>query len=317
MTVAPEQPSSKPASKDTKKRNSFSRLLLVEDNESLLFTLCGILEHEGFVVTACETAAEALTAIQREDFGVAVIELRLPDMHGTQLLKEFVDLGSHVRVIINTAFGAFESARDAVNYGAFAYVEKAASPDVLVTQVHRAYRSHFESYADDLETAVAERTLELSESEKRLRLVFENAPISLFHEDFSELKRHLDTLREQGIHDFREYFQSNADSVRKCAKLIKIRDANLAAMQLHQANTKQELVQSLGRIFCDESLPVFREELIALANGKRSFESDAIVCTLDGEKRHTILRMFVDPNSENWSSAGLSASRSVASSYAK
>ncbi len=302
MSVAPQRPASKPAVSDTKERNRFSRLLLVEDNESLLFTLCGILEHEGFVVTACETAAEALTAIQREDFGVAVVDLRLPDMQGTQLLKEFVDLGSHVRVIINTAFGAFESAKDAVNYGAFAYVEKAASPDVLVTQVHRAYRSHFESYADDLEAAVAERTLELSESEKRLRLVFENAPISLLHEDFSELKRQLDTLREQGIHDFREYFESNVDRVAKCVKLVKIRDANLTAMRLHHAETKQELVQSLERIFCDESLPVFREELIALANGERSFESDAVICTLDGEKRHVIIRMFVDPNSENWSS---------------
>jgi DNA-binding NtrC family response regulator len=158
---------------DMRERTRLSRVLLVDDNASLLLTLTGILEEEGFSVTGCETASECLQHIQQQEFGIAVVDLRLPDMQGTRLLKEIRNLGSKVRVIINTAYCEFESAKDAVNCGAFGYIEKAGEPSNLVREVHRANRSHFESYASELEAAVAERTLELSESEANLRLVFE------------------------------------------------------------------------------------------------------------------------------------------------
>ncbi|MEO2016148.1 MAG: response regulator [Fuerstiella sp.] len=137
------------------KRSRFSRLLLVEDNSSLLLTLTALLEGEGFAVTGCTTAAEALHQVQQQEFVIAVVDLRLPDMQGTQLLKRFRALGSRVRVIINTAYGEFESARDAVNSGAFGYLEKAGDPNELVREVHRAHQSHFERYANDREALLA------------------------------------------------------------------------------------------------------------------------------------------------------------------
>jgi PAS domain S-box-containing protein len=286
----------------TTERARFSRLLLVEDIVSLRLTLTGILENEGFAVTGCETALEALEHIRRKDFGVAVVDLRLPDMQGTKLLKEFRKLGSRVRVIINTAYGAFESAKDAINFGAFAYIEKASDPRDLVRQVQRAQRSHFERYADDLEAAVAERSAELLESEKRLRLLFENAPVSLWHEDFSQVKCRIDELRQEGVTDFREYFEANLDVVVECAELVRILDINLATRELHQVETRSELTEMLTRCFCDDSYKVFREELIALAEGKVEFESDAETLATGGEKKVVMLRLFVDPKSEDWSS---------------
>ena len=214
----------------------------------------------------------------------------------------FRELDKKVRVIINTAYGAFESARDAVNLGAFAYLEKVSDPGDLVRQVQRAHRSHFERYADDLEAAVAERTAELLESEKRLRHLFENAPVSLWHEDFSGVKQRIDSLRQEGVRDFREYFENNSDVVAECAERIAILDVNLATRELHQAENQSELTESLTRAFCAESYEVLREELIALAEGKVAFESDAELLTLGGEKRDVMLRLFVDPNSQNWSS---------------
>lgn len=283
-------------------RSRFSRLLLVDDNRSLLTTLAGLLEEEGFTVTSCVNAVEALQRMEQMEFGVAVVDLRLPDMQGTQLLQEFKDLGSHVRVIINTAFGEFESARDAVNVGAFAYVEKAGDPSDLISEVHRAYRSHFERYTEDLEAAVAERTAELSESEKRLRLLFEHAPVCLWHEDFSAVKQRLDALRENGVEDFREYFETHADEVEECARLVAILDINSATTKLHNASEKEELTDSLLTTFNRDSLDVFREELIALASGELSFESDTAGLTLDGKKKDMLLSMFIDPGSPNWSS---------------
>ncbi|MEO2018423.1 MAG: response regulator [Fuerstiella sp.] len=284
-------------------RARLSRLLLVEDNSSLLTTLMAILEDEGFAVTGCATATEALVHIQRQEYGIAVVDLKLPDMQGTQLLKKFRDLGSKVRVIINTAYGGFESAKDAVNSGAFGYLEKGTDPSELVREVHRANRSHFERYAEDLEAAVAERTKELSKSEVRLRLIIENPPVGLLHEDFSAVEKRIDALREEGVEDIREYLENNADAVKECVDLVKILDVNPAALQLHEASNKNELIESLARTFCEESYRTFRDELIALADGRTAFESDAVVQTLSGEKKDVMLRMFVDVNSPNWSSS--------------
>lgn len=145
------------------------RLLIVEDEEAQRHTLKSILEKEGFDVTCAANAAQALEQMQQRNFGVAVVDLRLPDLPGTRLLDEIQRLNGKTRVIINTAFGGFDSAKDAVNLGAFAYVEKAGDPEELIRYVHAASRWHLERYARDLESAVEERTRELHKANEGLK----------------------------------------------------------------------------------------------------------------------------------------------------
>jgi len=73
-----------------------------------------------------------------------------------------------VQVIIHTAYGSFESAKEAVNLGAFAYVEKGTEHNELIRHVHRAFRTRLEQHAAHLEDAVAERTVELQEANEAL-----------------------------------------------------------------------------------------------------------------------------------------------------
>ena len=146
-----------------------SRLLIVEDDQAQLRTLTAIMRAEGFEVTGCSTASEALKHLDRGGFPVAVVDLRLPDLPGEQLLTRLRAVTDDVQVVINTAYGSYESARDAVNLGAFAYVEKAGDPAEIVRHVHRAFHARLRRYADDLERAVAERTRELREANETLR----------------------------------------------------------------------------------------------------------------------------------------------------
>ena len=69
----------------------------------------------------------------------------------------------------HTGYGSFESAKIAVNLGAFAYVEKLGNPDELLRHVHRACREEIHSYADKLEAAVAQRTKEFEDANDKLR----------------------------------------------------------------------------------------------------------------------------------------------------
>ena len=157
------------------KRTPFSRLLIVEDDPSQLRTLTDILTEEGFSAVGCPTAAEALRQVTARDFAAVILDLRLPDEEGTRLLEQIRAVNAHIRVIIYTGFGTFGSARDAVNRGAFAYVEKLGDPGELIRHVHRAVAERVSQYATELELAVAERTAALRESEAHLRAIVEAA----------------------------------------------------------------------------------------------------------------------------------------------
>ncbi|NOQ51711.1 MAG: PAS domain S-box protein, partial [Desulfuromonadaceae bacterium] len=132
-------------------------------------------------------------------------------------------------------------------------------------------------------------------------LVFENAPVSLWQEDFSALKKRIEQLRAEGIEDFRQYFRTHPEVVAECATLVKVLNVNRKSLELHRANSKAELLVGLANTFTEESFAVFREELIGLTEGKKHFRSEAVVKTLDGEKRDVIVQFFVEPDSRDWS----------------
>ncbi len=163
----------------TPKSESSSRVLIVEDNAAQLRTLATILRCEGFEVITCATGEEALKHFASDGIDVAIVDLRLPDMDEATLLNRLCDQAERVPVIVHTGYGSYTSARDAVNTGVFAYVEKGADPAELIGHVHRAVRNRLVRRAMELEEAVAERTAELRESEQRNRLLLEHAGLGI------------------------------------------------------------------------------------------------------------------------------------------
>lgn len=159
---------------DTAERKHISRVLIVEDDASQRYTLTDIMREEGFDVVGCPTAAEALEQIEICEFAVAIVDQRLPDLSGTGLLEKIRERDNHLRVIIHTGYGSFESAKKAVNLGAFAYVEKLRDPSELISYVHRALRERLTRYTDDLEAEIAERKRTEGEN-KRLATALECA----------------------------------------------------------------------------------------------------------------------------------------------
>jgi PAS domain S-box-containing protein len=142
----------------------------------------------------------------------------------------------------------------------------------------------------------------LKESEDRYRGLFENSPISLWEEDFSDVKRYIDGLRYSGVKDFRAFFENHPESLVQCASMVKIVDVNKATLELYQAKDKKELMLNLNQLFDKESYDTFKEELVSLAEGKTIFESETINKTLDGEKMNISLRLSVAPGHEQtWS----------------
>jgi PAS domain S-box-containing protein len=139
----------------------------------------------------------------------------------------------------------------------------------------------------------------LRDSENRYRGLFENSPISLWEEDFSQSKEYFDGLRKSGITDFRAYFENNAEAVAHCAKLVQVMDINKATLDLFGAKDKDELLSGLTNNSTEDLLSVFREELIILAEGGLRFEGEAVQRSLTGGEKHVALQLSVAPGYED------------------
>lgn len=132
-------------------------------------------------------------------------------------------------------------------------------------------------------------------AENRWQLVFENSPVSLWEEDFSEVKRLLDELRQEGVTDLDEHFAKHPEVLRRCAALVKIVAVNEASQALHGAASKEGLLAHLVNTFTPEAFETFRKELVALWEGKMKMTSETIVKTFAGECRNVTVQFAVCP----------------------
>jgi PAS domain S-box-containing protein len=133
----------------------------------------------------------------------------------------------------------------------------------------------------------------------RYRSLFENVPISLWEEDFSAVKAYLDDLRRRGIEDSKAYFNNNPQEVSHCVEMVSITDVNQATLKMYKSGSKKKLLTGLSQIFTEDTYRVFQEELVALAEGRTHFESEALTRTLKGDDMYVHLTLSIAPGYED------------------
>ena len=139
----------------------------------------------------------------------------------------------------------------------------------------------------------------LRRSEARYHHVFECTPVSICEEDCSEFGAALDELKQQGVQDFRRYFEEHPGFVQRAVRMFKVLDVNQETVEMFGARSKDQMLTSLENIFVPETMKVFREELIAVAEGARHFEAETVVQTLQGKKLNVLFAIaFSDDESQ-------------------
>jgi PAS domain S-box-containing protein len=132
----------------------------------------------------------------------------------------------------------------------------------------------------------------------RYHKMFHYSPVSIWEEDFSQVKAYLDDCRKKGVRNFRTFFHDHPEEVIRLAQKVRIVEVNKATLDLYQAESAEDLFKGLPLVFDKESYGVFREELIALSEGKIEFSSEAVTKTVKGEERHILLQLAVAAGSE-------------------
>lgn len=131
-----------------------ARVLVIDDEEMIRWSIQQTLSAAGHEVTACGTAAEGMALLQWLRPDVVLLDLRLPDANGATVLKAIkAEDCRETRVIVMTAFEEDCTAQRAKDLGAFEYLKKPFDFDELGTIVSRALETHLRL---DLLTAAKE-----------------------------------------------------------------------------------------------------------------------------------------------------------------
>lgn len=117
----------------------------------------------------------------------------------------------------------------------------------------------------EIKEALIREIESLRESEQKWRQWFEDAPISLWEQDYSEVKRRVDEIRDRGVGDLEAYFQSHPDLCRELAALVRVVDVNKFTVRLYRARSKEDFFAGITRVFSGVSYEGFVANLMAVA----------------------------------------------------
>jgi len=115
-----------------------AKILLVDDEPSILSVLSVLLKAEGYEVVPCDGGEKAVDLIKSTPFDLMISDIRMRPIDGMQLLKLARDHQSQMSVLMVTGFGTVETAVEALKLGAFDYVTKPFKVDELLITVKRA-----------------------------------------------------------------------------------------------------------------------------------------------------------------------------------
>jgi DNA-binding NtrC family response regulator len=113
------------------------KILIVEDDEYVLGSISLLLSKDGYEVSTANGGEPALLSAQKEQFDLAIVDLKMPKMDGMEVLKRLKALSPETMVVIMTAFGSIKNAVEAMKLGASDYITKPISAEEIRLTVQK------------------------------------------------------------------------------------------------------------------------------------------------------------------------------------
>lgn len=115
------------------------RILIVDDEENACLALSKILDHEGYEVATAGNGYEALNYLSGKKADLIITDINMPEMNGLAFLRELNRSHPSSNVIMITAYGEVESYLEAMNLGAFEYINKPVKVDELKKVISKIF----------------------------------------------------------------------------------------------------------------------------------------------------------------------------------
>lgn len=231
------------------------KLLIIDDDPNLRKTLSDILRAKGYETLAAKDGAEGLDLLKKNSFNFVLIDLRLPDISGLEVLDRIKTAYSSTEAIILTGNATLDSAIEATNRGAFSYLQKPYEIDQLVLHIRRAIEKQkaeekIRHYQQHLEELVRERTKELeiameaAEAGNRTKTEF---IANMSHEIRTPLNAIIgfsEVLRDELFGELNEKQKEYMDDVIACSRnlldlifnILDFSDAESGRMEIESSN---------------------------------------------------------------------------------
>ncbi len=127
--------------KENDLQNNKIRILVIDDDKSILRTFTRILQKNGYEIDVAETGKEAIEKSKKAHYDLALIDIRLPDMDGTDLLVKIQQTMKDSIKIMITGFPSLETGVKALDEGADAYLVKPVKPEELLALIDEKLKS--------------------------------------------------------------------------------------------------------------------------------------------------------------------------------
>lgn len=115
------------------------KVLIIDDEDRFRNTMRKLLTVRGLEVASVGSGKEALEKMGTEQYDVAILDVRMPEMTGPQVLAEMRKIAPDIEVIIMTGYASVDTAKEIIRLGAYDYMLKPYTIDELLEKIEAAY----------------------------------------------------------------------------------------------------------------------------------------------------------------------------------
>ncbi|MCB0747559.1 MAG: response regulator [Ignavibacteriae bacterium] len=155
--------------------NIYPKILIVEDEKGLRLGTEKLLLRKGYSVSTAENGKIGIEKSLASDFDLALIDLKMPDIDGLEVLREIKSKKPSTVCFIVTAYASYETAIEATRLGAFNYILKPFTPDDLIHEIEKGYKQRkLLLEAEELRREREKNLLEIAHEKSRLNTIIES-----------------------------------------------------------------------------------------------------------------------------------------------
>ncbi len=147
-------------------------VLIIDDEKGLRIGTKRLLETEGYIAEIAENGTDGIKLASSKEFDLAIIDLKMPDMNGIDVLKEIKRVKPNTVCFIATAYASYNSAIESAKFGAYNYIPKPFTPEELLNQLKKGYENRLLILeAERLKKEKEENLLEIANEKSRSKTI--------------------------------------------------------------------------------------------------------------------------------------------------